>query len=75
MGRHQADLQQRVDVEPAPVALVRDGRVEEPVAQHDLALLERGRDHVGDVLRARGVQQHHLGDRLDAQRRVQEYRP
>ena len=49
----QAELQQRLDVEPAPVALIGDRRVEEAVAQHDAARLERRRDDVGDELRAR----------------------
>src|SRR5262249_61043359 len=41
-----------VEVETAPVSLIRDRRVREPIAQHDTTGGERRRDHVAPVRRA-----------------------
>ena len=71
-GRDQAQLEQRLDLQPAPEALIGHGGVEEAVAQNGPPGLQGGLDQLADELRARGVEQHDLRDRIDVKRRVDE---
>ena len=61
----QVELEDGVDPELAAAALIRDGRVEVPVADDRRAALERGSDHLVDVLRARREVERGLGPRRD----------
>jgi hypothetical protein len=71
----EADLEEHLDVEPSPEPLIRDGRVEEAVAEDGGPCPQPRLDHLADELRARGVQKHHLCDRIDAVGGIDEDRP
>ncbi len=71
-GLHRAQLLER---QPAPVALVRIGRADVPIAQHHLAARQGRRDHFPHMLRPRreedqrlGPRQHSRGGRLEQNR-------
>src|SRR5438445_599212 len=63
-GRPDVQLTDQVGVDPAPVALVRHGRVGVAVGEHDAAAREPRADLLGDVLVARGHEQEDLDERL-----------
>ena len=67
-----AKLLQKSKVDPAPVALVGQGRVDEAVAQDDCAAAKSRFDQLDHVLRARGIDEERLGQRSHLQARFEE---
>src|SRR5947199_7028275 len=63
-GRPDVQLTDQVGVDPAPVALVRHGRVGVAVGEHDAAARKPRADLLGDVLVARGHAQEDLDEPL-----------
>src|SRR5262245_56962007 len=63
-GRARVELADQIGIDAAAVALVRDGGVGVPVAEHDAAAVEPRPDLLGDVLLARGHEEEDLDERL-----------
>ena len=66
------ELGDAFDRHAAPTALVRDRGVDESIAQHPLAALERRKNHAMNVLEARREQKQRLGPREHGIRRIEQ---